>query len=66
MMNNETYDLNISTLSVFSLTGNVFLLLLSSGNESMVSLVSRRYIRGENGTESLVVCFSGVRISTFT
>ena len=24
MMNNETYDLNISTLSVFSLTGNVF------------------------------------------
>ena len=24
-------------------------------NESMVSLVSRRYMRGENGTESLVV-----------
>ena len=24
--------------------------------ESMVSLVSRRYMRGENGTESLVVC----------
>ena len=27
-------------------------------NESMVSLVSRRYMRGENGTESLVVCLS--------
>ena len=26
--------------------------------ESMVSLVSRRYMRGENGTESLVVCLS--------
>ena len=25
-------------------------------NECMVSLVSRRYIRGENGTESLMVC----------
>ena len=24
----------------------------------MVSLVSRRYMRGENGTESLVVCLS--------
>ena len=24
--------------------------------ESMVSVVSRRYMRGENGTESLVVC----------
>ena len=28
------------------------------GYESMVSLVSRRYMRGENGTESLVVCLS--------
>ena len=27
-------------------------------NESMVSLVSRCYMRGENGTESLVVCLS--------
>ena len=27
-------------------------------NESMVSLVSRRYMRGENGTESLVVFLS--------
>ena len=27
-------------------------------NESMVSLVSRRYMRGENGKESLVVCLS--------
>ena len=26
--------------------------------ESMVSLVSRRYMRGENGTDSLVVCLS--------
>ena len=26
--------------------------------ESMVSLLSRRYMRGENGTESLVVCLS--------
>ena len=24
----------------------------------MVSLVSRQYMRGENGTESLVVCWS--------
>ena len=27
-------------------------------NESMVSLVLRRYMRGENGTESLVGFFS--------
>ena len=27
-------------------------------NESMVSLVSRRYMRGVNGTESLLVCLS--------
>ena len=26
-------------------------------NESMVSLVLRQYMRGENGTESLVGCF---------
>ena len=30
--------------------------LFTSCYESMVSLVSRRYMRGENGTESLVVC----------
>ena len=34
-------------------TGGVLYL---SGNESMVSFVSRRYMRGENG--SLVVCLS--------
>ena len=31
--------------------------MASDINESMVSLVSRRYMRGENGTESLVGFF---------
>ena len=30
--------------------------VLPLSNESMVSFVSRRYMRGENGTESLMVC----------
>ena len=33
----------------------MFLLEVRRPNESMVSLVLRRYMRGENGTESLVV-----------
>ena len=32
--------------------------LLYITNESMVSFVSKRYTRGESGTESLVVCLS--------
>ena len=31
-------------------------------NESMVSLVSRRYMRGENRKESLMVCLSEYQI----
>ena len=31
--------------------------LNGGSNESMVSLVLRQYMRGENGTESLVGCF---------
>ena len=29
-------------------------------NESMVSFVSRRYMRGENGKDSLMVCLSRI------
>ena len=36
--------------------------LSSRQNESMVSLVSKRYMRGENGTESLMVCLSEYQI----
>ena len=31
-------------------------------NESMVSFVSRRYMRGENGKDSLMVCLSKYQI----
>ena len=43
----------------FEWTNIKILIFFTEGyiNESMVSLVSRRYMRGENGTESLVVVF---------
>ena len=36
-----------------------------SFNESMVSFVSRRYMRGENGKDSLMVCLSRIAIFVF-
>ena len=34
-------------------------------NESMVTFVSRRYMRGENGIDSLMVCLSRIAIFVF-
>ena len=42
------------TISTIDITSHI--------NESMVSFVSRRYMRGENGKDSLMVCLSRIAI----
>ena len=46
-------DLKSQRLSARTSINKIHILL----HESMVSLVLRQYMRGENGTESLVGCF---------